>query len=636
MNGNPYSSHWIGATGEYPIFDYVNLISSNSSNFTILNSNILETHLYDTRESLQLQINKTSNLIYTDNNSNVIIKLIAQNPNYQYYPLTETPIEMLFTTTEGEVKTKINQDGELMVYHPLAPLPAGFSPGWWGVENKIANIITDTQGLRFDVTQLQAATGATAITDSATASAAAAGAAAGAASGAATTAAAGAAIAQGDYGTVAVGVAAGALFSVLGYLSYQAQIESNLTSNGFTTEAAQVHSNIITANGLVADNIGNIVTAKGFVHSNMLFAQNYINSNTVADLYLPKTGNINLNQVNSWISTDYGTYYDITDGTLGINATPTQEDFLIVGGQTTIQGEFICENKIKENNIYLCNVYANINNLNIASNTLNDKIDNYSILSSNYTSINSNILNDKIDNYSIISSNYTSINSNTLNTKIDQTLNNLFSQDYISSNIAITQGFINSNIESQQIISNLKCENCFLSNLNNIHTSNLTTSNTVKSIVEFDMNIVAKHYGFYITITTPININGTTYYKYDIDLTKYTKKGIIQIGPQSGDTFRSFKIRVMYATMYFSYIINDLPNVCYYEVFMSYKNTASPPNGSAGLNACSIGFPPNPTLQAIMPNNLFVIKNGAGSIDYITVVSSSAADCRVIIEDLIG
>jgi len=171
-----------------------------------------------------------------------------------------------------------------------------------------------------------------------------------------------------------------------------------------------------------------------------------------------------------------------------------------------------------------------------------------------------------------------------------------------------------------------------VNNYNNVYT----TSNAVKSIVEFDMAIVAKHYGFYITITTPIVINGITFYKYDINLTPYCNKGIIQIGPQSGDTFRSFKIRVMYATMFFSYIINDLPNVCYYEIFMSYKNTASPPNGSAGLNACAIGFPPNPTLQAIMPNNLFVIKNGAGSIDYITVVSSSAADCRVIIEDLIG
>jgi hypothetical protein len=69
---------------------------------------------------------------------------------------------------------------------------------------------------------------------------------------------------------------------------------------------------------------------------------------------------------------------------------------------------------------------------------------------------------------------------------------------------------------------------------------------------------------------------------------------------------------------------------------MSYKNTAAPPNGVAGLNACAIGFPPNPTLQAVMPNNLFVIKNGAGSVDYITVVSSSPADCRCIVEDLIG
>ena len=58
--------------------------------------------------------------------------------------------------------------------------------------------------------------------------------------------------------------------------------------------------------------------------------------------------NINLNQVNGWISTLYGTYYDITNGTLGINATPTQMDFLIVGGQTTIQGEMIVENRIKE------------------------------------------------------------------------------------------------------------------------------------------------------------------------------------------------------------------------------------------------------------------------------------------------
>ena len=63
---------------------------------------------------------------------------------------------------------------------------------------------------------------------------------------------------------------------------------------------------------------------------------------------------------------------------------------------------------------------------------------------------------------------------------------------------------------------------------------------------------------------------------------------------------------------------------------MSYKNTPAPP-GVAGLNACAIGYPPNTTLQTIMPNNLFVIKNGAGDINYITVVSTSPADVRCMI-----
>jgi hypothetical protein len=256
MNGSfPYTSSWIGSLGEYTIYEYLNQMSRNSSNYTSNASNLLETHLYNTSNILQTQITANHNIIHTDANSNVIIRLIAQNPNYPYYPLTETPIEMLFQTTEGNVKTKITQDGELMVYHPLAPLPEGFGPGWWGVENKIANCITDTIGLRFDVTNLQMATGASAITETSTATAAAAGAAAGAAAAATTTAAAGATIADGDYGSVALGVAGGALFSVLGYLSYQAQKESNLTSNGFTTEAAQVHSNIIIANGLVAEYI---------------------------------------------------------------------------------------------------------------------------------------------------------------------------------------------------------------------------------------------------------------------------------------------------------------------------------------------------------------------------------------------
>jgi len=563
MNGNPYTANWIGATAQYPIYEYINKVGSNSSNFTINTSNIIENHLYNTSNILQTQIKETSNLIHKDENSNTIIRITAQNP---YYPISGDPIELYFKNVNGDTKTKINQDGELMVYHPSAPLPAGYSPGWWGVENKIANVITDTQGLRFDVTNLQAATGAAAITDASSASAAVAGAAAGAASAAATTAASGAIIGSGDYGSVALGIAGGSLLSVLGYLSYQAQKESNLTSNGFTEEAAVVNSYIANTKELIADNIGNIVTAKGFVHSNILFAQNYISSNTAADLYLLKTGNINLNQVNNWITTEYGTYYDITDGTLAINATPTAEDFLKVGGQTTIQGELICENRIKENNLYLSNVYATINNLNITSNILNGFIDANLNLSSNYTSNTSNI---------------------------------------------------------------------FMNNLSNVLIP-YATSNAVKSIVEFDMPVLAKHYAFYILITTPININGTTYYKYDINLSSYTKKGLIQIGGGSNDPYRIFKIRAFYATSYFSTLVNGLADVVFADIFMSFKANSSGGLGSAGLNICSIGNIPNPNLTSIPSNNLFFMRNGADSIDYITVVSKSAADVRVVIEDLLG
>jgi hypothetical protein len=50
-----------------------------------------------------------------------------------------------------------------MFYHPAAPLSAGYSQWWWGVENKSVNIVIDTQGLRSDVTNLQATTGAAAM-----------------------------------------------------------------------------------------------------------------------------------------------------------------------------------------------------------------------------------------------------------------------------------------------------------------------------------------------------------------------------------------------------------------------------------------------------------------------------------------
>jgi len=116
----------------------------------------------------------------------------------------------------------------------------------------------------------------------------------------------------------------------------------------------------------------------------------------------------------------------------------------------------------------------------------------------------------------------------------------------------------------------------------------------------------------------------------------YTKKGLIQIGGGSNDPYRIFKIRAFYATSYFSSLVNGLADVVFADIFMSFKANSSGGLGSAGLNICSIGNIPNPNLTSIPSNNFFFMRNGADSIDYITVVSKSAADVRVVIEDLLG
>jgi hypothetical protein len=59
-------------------------------------------------------------------------------------------------------------------------------------------------------------------------------------------------------------------------------------------------------------------------------------------------------------------------------------------------------------------------------------------------------------------------------------------------------------------------------------------------------------------------------------------------------------------------------------------------HGVAGLNICYIGNNYNPNLTLIPVNNLFLMRNGADSIDYITIVSWRIADVHVIISDMIG
>jgi hypothetical protein len=84
-------------------------------------------------------------------------------------------------------------------------------------------------------------------------------------------------------------------------------------------------------------------------------------------------------------------------------------------------------------------------------------------------------------------------------------------------------------------------------------------------------------------------------------------------------------------------LTNNEPNICSYDVYMAYKN-----NGIGlgtqyqGLNVAAVGVPPNFQLKTILNSDLFILRNGNNSIDFITLVAKAPSLVRVIIHDRIG
>ena len=158
----------------------------------------------------------------------------------------------------------------------------------------------------------------------------------------------------------------------------------------------------------------------------------------------------------------------------------------------------------------------------------------------------------------------------------------------------------------------------------------------VKNIVLNEMVNICKHFGVYCVIQTPISINSITYYKYDLDLRNYLKKGIIQIGA-SADPYYTFKISMFYASNYFDLLTAGLPNICSYEIYQAYKNNGiNLTTQYQGLNCTAVGFPPNPLLQNTPTTDFGIMRNGAGNIDYITLIAKQPVTVRCVLEDRIS
>ena len=445
------------------LFGEILTYSNINSNFTIYSCNQLS-------NLIQPQLDERSNLIYRDSNLNTIIHLTAQNP---FYPLLEGK-EIRFHTAENEFKTKINQDGELEVYHPLrvVPIPIDYPAAWWNVEEKLTFVIQDGIGLRFDVTNLQAGSGIGTITNEAEATAAAVASGAGLVGLGGVTGAAASTIAGGDYGSVALGVAGGALFSVLGYLSYQAQVGCNLSNLGFSNQFSNVNSNMSNANLLLTSNLYSITRAQGFINCNIL-SQQFVNNLKVSSLNLNNGNLTNLNTINgttgifgslsttnntneaipstnsfggigdkiiikTGTSTTYPYSIGIENKALWISAEDNINFYnrgikslsLSSNNSTQIFGELLCNSNIKLNQTNISNIFVN-------SNLIYDKFytDNRQYPPKNFTSSSSQSSITYLGQTPIY---YETINLNTINISYGSGTYEIYSSENNTTSVSIS------------------------------------------------------------------------------------------------------------------------------------------------------------------------------------------------------
>ena len=132
-------------------------------------------------------------------------------------------------------------------------------------------------------------------------------------------------------------------------------------------------------------------------------------------------------------------------------------------------------------------------------------------------------------------------------------------------------------------------------------------------------------------MTTPCTIGSKTYYKYDIDLTKYTT----YITPSPYTQTRKFKFMCSLSSgahLAGMYSLNY--DIDYSEI--NYNPVGLQGNLARynGINAIAFGFPYlNVNMNQITPNGLFVWKN---TFNYITIYSLLEINLQCIIIDYLS
>ena len=133
MNGFYPTTNYIGALGEYPIYDYITTTSNNLATYIIYTSN-----------DLFNRFQPTSNLIHTN----------AGNPSIV------SGNETNFLNNNNIIFSKVANDGTLQVYHNLDVTLPTRAAGWWNVHDKIAFSLQQIAGMQLTITTTASTAGA--------------------------------------------------------------------------------------------------------------------------------------------------------------------------------------------------------------------------------------------------------------------------------------------------------------------------------------------------------------------------------------------------------------------------------------------------------------------------------------------
>jgi hypothetical protein len=154
-------------------------------------------------------------------------------------------------------------------------------------------------------------------------------------------------------------------------------------------------------------------------------------------------------------------------------------------------------------------------------------------------------------------------------------------------------------------------------------SNNTTINGSLNVVGSMFSNNINTQKAFNINIITPSQIGSTVYYRYDLDLTKYTT--FISIGTTTQT--RKFKFMCWLSSGAHNSGLYSLN----YDIDYSFCQNLSNFNG---LNALAYGFPYNNyNLNQITPNGLFIWKY---TFDYMTIFSKNQINIQCIIIDYLN